>query len=138
MTISERNTLAGSPSNRLIRSVRQSLRLYMRCRPQRDDSVWRQTWEWAAAIARRDSLQGLVPKAKPMRWPSSSEIASQFVFLCLIEMRSSSALKLPFRAVEKMPAAVQQRLAGLKVSAGQLLPAIEYSGSAPTNRGGTS
>lgn len=124
---SERNTLAGSPSNKLVRDVRRVLYLYVRCKPRRDDRLWLDTWEWAAAIAGRNSLFGLVKGAKPKRWPSPSEIASQFLFLALVEMRDSRQLGLPFRATEVVPPRVQERFASL-IGTGKGTITSKYTG----------
>lgn len=101
----ERQDLAGQPSPKLLRSVRQTLWLYVRCRPGRDDRTWKLTWEWAYQIATRTSHYGINPKAKRLRWPTPAEIASQYLILALAEMRDSSMLRLPHNAGKFMPAA---------------------------------
>lgn len=97
---SERNTLPGGPSQRLIKHVRQVLRIYMGCRPQRESRVWREAWEWALRVAHRSMLY--LP-GKRTRWPSSNEIATQYILLCLAEMKSSHSLRLPFNAMKFAP-----------------------------------
>lgn len=115
---SERNTLAGGPSNKLVAEVRRVLRLYCQARPERGNKAWALAWEWAAACCNRDEFaqQLCGHRAKRRPWPPAVEIASQFVLLCLADMRASRALRLPFRAMhpEVMPAGVAERLAAAR------------------------
>lgn len=117
----ERNTLPGGPSNRLIRDVRSILRLYVSSRPPKDDPVWRLAWEWALSVAYRNDLYVFGKMRKRRKWPSASEIASQYLILCLAKMRESHQLRLPHHAQACMPAEVRRRLTPL--------------GSAPSLRG---
>lgn len=113
---SERNTLAGGPSNAMIRRVRSVLWAYAKCKPPKDDRNWKLTWEWASACCDRDSLflhWKTVKRRKP--WPSPTEIASQYLFLVLADMRSCHALRLPFRASVAVPEGVKARLAECSV-----------------------
>lgn len=107
---SERNSLAGCPGNALIRRVRSVLRQYAACRPPRDDRNWRLTWEWAAACCERGELFLFKQNKRRRPWPSPNEIASQYLFLVLAEMRSNHALRLPWRASQAIPASVAKRM----------------------------
>ncbi len=112
---SERNTLPGQPPNVLITEVRRVLWLYCSCRPPKHgrDESWNLTWEWAANIRYNreasNSAAGYKPRRKP--WPNASEIATQYLFLALLKMRSSGMLKLNFRAAETIPGRVRFEMA---------------------------
>jgi hypothetical protein len=54
------------------------------------NEIWRDAWTWAYACI---TWQG----GRPV-WPSDTEIASQYIFLLLMEMRNSVALRLPLEA----------------------------------------
>lgn len=88
--------LPGSPSRRRVREVRSHLWRYG-IRPKGES--WRLAWHWAFDIA---------CSYFHFRWPLPSEIASQYVVLMLCEMKDSRSLKLPFRADQVQPEAVQQ------------------------------
>ena len=109
---SERNTLPGGPGNNLVRKVRAVLYAYCRSKPQQGDRLWHMAWEWAYAIRSREEVFHLTigyrPRKKP--WPSAQEIASQYLLLCLVEMRSCRALRLPHNAAEYAPASVAAHL----------------------------
>jgi hypothetical protein len=40
---------------------------------------------------------------RPARWPNPSEIATQYVVICLLEMKVSRSLRLPFHAATCLP-----------------------------------
>lgn len=101
-----REIARGAASGRLIREVRSVLWRHLRCRPHRGDQCWRLAWEWAEACATRNARW----LKKSRRWPSPSEIASQYLLLVLAEMRESHTLRLPMYAAECMPPGVVQRL----------------------------
>lgn len=125
--------LPGHPRIKLIREVRRTLWSYLRCRPNRDDTTWKMAWEWAYACGNRNSLVGIVKNAKRTRWPSASEIASQYILLALADMRGSFQLRVPFRATECVPLNVRQRFAS--ISPQQSVGLLEYTGSAPVTAG---
>lgn len=111
---SERNELPGNPSNELIRCVRRHLRTYCHCRPERGSRLWLMTWRWAAAIRYGsesfNSIHGIkTGRRKP--WPIHTEIASQYLFLCLMEMRQHYALRLPAKAQACMTDEVKEHVA---------------------------
>lgn len=112
MSASERNTLPGGPANSLVRKVRAVLYGYCRSKPRKEDRLWHMAWEWACAIRSREEVFHLTigyrPRKKP--WPSPQEIASQYLLLCLVEMRSCHALRLPHNAAERMTASVAAHL----------------------------
>ena len=102
MNMAEDRTLPGMPKKKLVTGVRRALRTYgIRPNSQR---LWLETWQWARQI--KDSY--VYPS-----WPIPSEIAAQYMFLLLCEMREHHALKLPHRAAEQQPPAVKARLASL-------------------------
>lgn len=104
---SERHCLPGGPGSGLIKKVRQHLWTYCRCKPMRNDRLWLNAWQWALNC-RYDNGSG----GRPGRWPMPTEIASQYLLLCLAEMRDSSALRLPHNAAQVLPMSVQKRLSG--------------------------
>jgi hypothetical protein len=92
--------LPGRPTKRLVRLVRAHLWRYG-IRPR--GKQWRAAWSWAHAI----SNSYFYP-----HWPSSSEISTQYVLLLLVEMKESSALRLPYRANKVIPDEVRAMLPG--------------------------
>ncbi len=127
---SERNTLSGCPSNKLVRDVRGILFRRLGARPRRDDVNWKQAWEWAAACCSRSEFWqfGKQPRRRP--WPSPCEIASQFLLLVMMDMRDMHQLRLPWRAPECVPPSISRRFSGVPE-----FPRIENTGSAPTTAG---
>lgn len=99
--------LPGNPKLTLVRKVKSTLRLYFASRPGEWDTNWRQTWLWADAI--RWKTPHFKKSAPP--WPSVNEIASQYVLICLAQMRDGSGIKLHYKAAEAMPEIVSLRLA---------------------------
>jgi hypothetical protein len=97
--VAEQRDLPGWPKKKLVREVRRHLSHYG-IRPSLP-KVWHETWAWANKI----TISYIFP-----RWPIPSEIASQYVFLLLLEMQANRALKLPFRAAEQQPESLKQRL----------------------------
>jgi hypothetical protein len=79
--------LPGHPSKNRQKAVRSYLHSWG-IRPKRD--IWRLAWQWAWGVACCDLL-------KP-RWPNPREIAAQYVYLLLCDLRTD--LKLPYRAGE--------------------------------------
>lgn len=73
----------------------------VRIRPR--GKAWRAAWSWAYAIANSYFYS---------HWPSSSEISTQYVLLLLVEMKESSALRLPYRANKVIPDEVRAMLPG--------------------------
>ncbi len=110
MGTAEECSLPGWPKKKLVKDVRRHLSHYG-IRPARID-VWRPTWAWAEAIARSYGH---------MHWPLPSEIATQDILLLLVEMKSSSMLRLPYRAREVVPPEVKALLPALQDTG---LPAI--------------
>ncbi len=90
--MAEERSLPGWPRKKLVREVRRHLSSYG-IRPTRH-SLWRATWTWAEAIAR---------SYYHTHWPMGSEIGTQYLLLLLAEMKSNSALRLPFRADKIIP-----------------------------------
>jgi len=134
----ERNELPGGPSARLIRDVRRELRRSLQCRPERRNKIWLLTWQWASHMANRQSSWPH-PRSKRKRWPFAHEIATQFILLALMEMRSQCRLRLPFQAEKHLPATVQVFLAenaatfaaikGTRINAklSQVVPTLEVA-----------
>jgi hypothetical protein len=46
------------------------------------------------------------------RWPSASEVSTQYILLLLVEMKSNFALRLPYRAGKVVPDQVRAMLTG--------------------------
>ena len=92
--MAEEHTLPGWPKKKLVKDVRKRLSWYgIRANAPGMFGVWRATWSWAAKI--RNSYFGL-------RWPSASEIATQYVFLMLCEMQNHKFLDMPYRAAVQL------------------------------------
>jgi hypothetical protein len=94
--MAEDHNLPGWPKKRLVKAVRSHLWHYG-IRPKGE--AWLATWAWAGAIANSYYYT---------HWPLPSEIASQYVFLLLHEMKQSHALKLPYRANKVVPEEVRR------------------------------
>ncbi len=100
-------------SKAMIRRVRRHLKRFGLV-PM--DPCWRQAWRWAETVARRNILfvfgkQFKTFERRRLHWPSSEEIATQYVVLLLATMQGERALKLPYRA-NLMPDDVRATLAG--------------------------
>ncbi|WP_145284443.1 hypothetical protein [Rosistilla oblonga] len=87
--------LPGGPSRRLVKEVRSHLWRYG-IRPR--GKGWRLAWHWAAEIG---------SSYFRFRWPLPWEIASQYILLMLCEMKEGRSLRLPYRADQVQPEAVQ-------------------------------
>lgn len=122
----EHNELPGFPRKSLVKKVRSQLWRHLRCRPHRNDEAWRMTWEWARACADRWTF----PRkgSRGPRWPSETEIASQYLLLALARMRESYQLRLPVFAAESVPASIKGRFGAIGQSSH--VESIEHSGSA--------
>lgn len=55
-------------------------------------------------------MRFLSPKYRRLAWPSAHEIATQYIFLGLMEMRTGTGLRLPTEASAHVPACVQDRV----------------------------
>ena len=97
--MAEERSLPGWPKKTLVKEVRRHLWHYG-IRPTKF-MIWQATWSWAAAIAR---------SYWHTHWPLTSEIATQYILLLLVEMKSSHMLRLPYRAGDHIPADVAQLL----------------------------
>lgn len=102
MVVSERNYLPGGPSNRLVKEVRRTLWLNFQCRPGRDSDSWYRTWKWAAAVCNRcdsfNRVYGINQRSKP--WPTSNEIATQYMLICMAEAHKYFGVRIHRRATE--------------------------------------
>lgn len=96
--MAEARDLPGWPSKRLVKLVRSHLWRYG-IRPKYE--LWQLTWSWASAIANSYFHPS---------WPSTHEIATQYLLLLLAQMKDDHALRLPHRADKAMPEAVRARL----------------------------
>jgi hypothetical protein len=90
--VAEEHSLPGGPKKKLVKDVRRHLSHYG-IRPTKSE-LWRATWSWADAIAR---------SYWHTHWPMASEIATQYILLLLVEMKSSFTLRLPYRAQKIVP-----------------------------------
>lgn len=98
---SERNTLPGRPSNKLVADVRRILFWHFHSRPGKSqDDSWRDAWRWADAIRHRNNLYNMTKR--PAAWPLPSEIATLYVLLCTVSMMESRMLGL-YRAEKCIP-----------------------------------
>ena len=97
--MAEERSLSGWPKKKLVKEVRRHLWHYG-IRPSKF-TIWQATWAWAEAIAR---------SYWKMHWPLPSEIATQYILLLLVEMKSSYMLRLPYRAGEIVPPQVAAML----------------------------
>lgn len=106
--MAEVRTLSGHPSVPLVKSVKQLLWQYLRCKPLDTDANWQQTWEWAAACRDRTAITWFSNQRVP--WPSPSEIATQYLLLAMSQLRDDHQLNIHRHAVEAMPQSVSLRL----------------------------
>ena len=97
--MAEERSLPGWPKKKLVKAVRSHLWHYG-IRPTKL-TIWQATWAWACAIAR---------SYWHTHWPMASEIATQYILLLLVEMKSSYMLRLPYRAGKIVPAEVAAML----------------------------
>jgi hypothetical protein len=97
--MAEDHSLPGWPKKKLVKEVRRHLS-HFGIRPVRSE-IWRATWAWAHAIAR---------SYWNVSWPLPSEIGGQYILLLVVEMKSMSMLRLPYRAHEIAPAEVARLL----------------------------
>ena len=75
--MAEERSLPGWPRKKLVKEVRSHLWHYG-IRPTKF-TIWQATWSWADAIART---------YWHTHWPMASEIATQYILLLLVEMKS--------------------------------------------------
>jgi hypothetical protein len=92
--IDDHRTLPGNPRKSKVIAVRRALNHYG-IRPTggrafRLNEIWRDAWTWAVACS--------TWRGGKRDWPTDTEIASQYIFLLLMEMRNSSQLQLPYAA----------------------------------------
>jgi hypothetical protein len=120
--MAEEHSLPGWPKKKLVKEVRRHLSHYG-IRSVRFE-IWQATWVWANAIAR---------SYWHTHWPLPSEIATQYILLLLIEMKSSRMLKLPYRASEIVPPEVA-RLLPVSQQPGILAIANETEAKRPKRR----
>lgn len=97
--MAEERSLPGWPKKKLVKEVRRHLWQYG-IRPSKF-MIWQATWAWAHAIAK---------SYWHTHWPMASEIATQYILLLLVEMKSSYMLRLPYRAGEIVPPQVAAML----------------------------
>lgn len=93
---------------RLVKAVRRILRSYLSSRPTDTDRWWRMAWEWAHQEEQQNRMFSL---SNRRRWPRPQEIASRYVLLCLVEMRSCSLLDVGTKAFSTKPLCVEQAFA---------------------------
>lgn len=106
----ERNSLPGSPPKALIAKVRACLSRVIHCKPPKGSSLWVDVWAWASVIRDKNNFFVTVRRGNK-GWPSAHEIASQYLWLGLDEMRASGDLRLPYRAKESITPRIAERLA---------------------------
>lgn len=87
--------LPGRPKKQRVKDVRSHLWHYG-IRPK--ETPWRAAWSWANAVANSYFYP---------RWPSATEIATQYLVLLLVEMKQNRSLRLPYRASKVVPAEIR-------------------------------
>jgi len=107
--MAEEKNLPGWPSKKLVKDVKRTLWIWAQCRPQVTYSRWRLAWEWANKVRYRNELYDFSKRRRP-KWPSPHEIASMYLWLCMVEMKSSFVLKLPYHAVGQIPESFKKEL----------------------------
>ena len=108
--MAEDHSLPGIPRKGLVKKVKSVLWQYLRSRPDKNDRNWKIAWQWAYDCFQRDRMFAVGKQYSRTKWPSPSEIASQYIFLVMLEMRSSCQLKLPFEAKETLPLEVAKTM----------------------------
>ncbi len=112
--IDDHRTLPGGPRKSLVLKVRRHLSHYgiafKSNQSFRLNQIWRDAWTWADACRSRFDVigKGKSMRFGPRRWPEPREIATQYLFLLMAEMRNNIALALPFevRHEGRIPAAL--------------------------------
>jgi hypothetical protein len=94
----------------LVKTVKAVLRLHFAAKPDQWNANWRACWLWADNIRWKTPHFG---KGSPP-WPLATEIASQYVLLCLTSMKESNDIRLHYKAAEGMPEGVAKRLAAMQ------------------------
>lgn len=97
-------------SKRLAKTVRRHLKRFG-ISPVKP--LWALTWKWAKQISDSYYVQ---------RWPTSREIASQYLCLLLGHMQSEKSIKMPYRS-DLMPQAVEQILRAAADNGSKLIAA---------------
>lgn len=112
--MAEEWNLPGVPRKGLVRKVKSVLFKWLRCRPHIGDPNWKLAWKWANDVAYRNHWfknLGKKRKSKTTKtWPSPEEIACQYLFIVLTEMRTTLSLRLPYHASEFVPKEVVANL----------------------------
>lgn len=94
--MAEDRDLPGWPKKALVRNVRRHLATYSIFPTGRGTCthrIWLSTWAWANDV--KNSYLNIFRS----HWPCVNEIAAQYVFLLLADMKSNNHLKLPHRAM---------------------------------------
>jgi len=124
--MAEDKTLPGWPSKKLVADVKRTLRRVLECRPTINNRYWRLAWEWASNVRRRNELYDFSKRRRP-KWPSSTEIASMYIWICLCELKSSCQLRLPFHAATQIPASFKSEMSLASVP---MIERLEQNGKA--------
>lgn len=97
----ERNSLPGHPATWRIKAARRQLRQFgISPKPK----LWYATWLWAHEVAGSYLMRKI--------WPTSGEVAAQYVVLLLVEMKQDATIHLPTRATKRIPDIVRTLLGG--------------------------
>jgi hypothetical protein len=94
------------PSKSLVGKVRRALSQYG-IKPQ--ERLWRLAWDWAAECMFRKSFF-----LKTKRWPSANEIATQYLFVLVAEMRAKRDLRLPYHAGPCLTEPIREIVSGVE------------------------
>ena len=108
--IDDHRTLPHFPRKSLVLAVRKQLNRYgirpTGSLPTPLNQIWRDAWEWAAACRYVGCDRPNSRRMNWNKWPTAREIAAQYVYLLLANMKSDFALSLPYaaRSGRKFPA----------------------------------
>jgi hypothetical protein len=121
--MAETYSLPGWPKKKLVGDVKKVLSRYG-ILPRRQD-CWQAAWEWANQIS--NSYYNKT-------WPRACEIASQYIFLVMSQMKQDFQLQLPYRAGDHVPNAVKLLLPPPMPGAASHILAITEDTTAPKGR----
>ena len=124
--MAEDKSLPGWPNKRLVADVKRRLRSVLEVRPTVNNRYWRLAWEWARKVRERNELYDF-SKRRRAKWPSDTEIASMYIWICLCELKSGCQLRLPFHAATQIPESFRREMSLSSVS---MIERLEQQGKA--------
>ena len=93
----------GGPRLSRVREVKKALR---RLGVTPIEGVWADAWEWANQYAQPSAYA----IDRRLRWPSSENIASMYLFLLVHQLRLDPRVRLPYGAGGKLPPQIAEHL----------------------------